>query len=158
MTITSFRRASPLVLSRWTLDAGGCLLLVEQSDSTFRSVPIDGARGWVELREEGLVGSRISLRLPPGEPGEDGGLFEAGCSFQGSAVRRGAEDEMVVEGQLRVGDRVDPLTLAVIPTRYHRRGDTELLDLDVSGSLPSGRCGATRVAGRIRILRAHRAA
>lgn len=158
MTISSFRRASSLVFSRWTLDAGGCLLLVEHPDSTFRSLPTDEARGWVELRDEGLVGSRFSFRIAPGDPEGDGGLTTGGCSFQGSAVERGAEDEMVVEGRLRVGDRVDPLTLAVVPTRFHRSGDTEVLDLDVSGSLPSGRCGATRVAGRIRILRADRAA
>lgn len=116
------------------------------------------ARGWVELEEGELVGTRLSFRMPPGDPDKDAGSIPGGWDFQGSAVRRGPEDEMVVEGRLRVGDRVESLTLAVIPIRYHRRGGTEYFDLDVSGTLPPGNCGASRVEGRIRVFRASPAA
>ena len=154
MTISSTHQASSSSVSQWTLDADGCRVFLKLPNSRFEGVAVAEAWGWVELRETELVGSRISLRFPRGGTARDEQTGHAGCVFQGSAVRRGTEGEMVVEGRLSVGDRVDPLTLSVIPTRYHRSGDTEYLDLDVSGPMPSNRCGATRVEGRLRILRA----
>lgn len=132
--------------------------MLELPNSRFRGLRVEGARGWVELREGGLVGSRLVLSLPPGRPDQDEVPVPDRWIFQGSSVRRGSDDEMVVAGLLRLGDRVDPLTLVVLPTRYHRRGGTEYLDLDVSASLPSGRCHASRVEGRLRIVRATSAA
>lgn len=110
------------------------------------------------MRERELLGSRISLRISSTTPGEEKGRYPEECVFQGSAVRLGAEGEMVVEGRLRVGDCLDSLTLAVIPTRYHRFGDTEYLDLDIGGPLPPSSSVASRVAGRLRLLRARPAA
>ena len=152
MTIYLSRRTSSSRVSKWNLDEPGSRLFVEFPERRVRGLSLKGAQGAVDLREEGLVGSRFWFRLPSRSP-EAGAVAPEGCVFQGSAVRRGAEGEMVFEGQLRVGDRLDPITLAVIPTRYHRRGDTEYLDLDVSGPLPSGRWAASRVEGRLRICR-----
>lgn len=152
MTLYLSRRTSPSRVSEWNLDPSNSRLFVERPVRRIRGLVLTGSQGWVELREQGLVGSRFWLRIPSESPEAGAGAPE-GCVFQGSAVRRGAEGEMVVEGQLRVGDHLDPLTLAVIPTRYHRRGDTEYLDLDVSGPLPSGRWPASRVEGRLRICR-----
>lgn len=155
---TSFSFTAPFgAPDRWTLDPAGCHLLLVLSSARSRSIPVSGIDGWMELREGDFVGSRLSIRLPPDLSG-DAGPPSSGCTFKGSAVRLGADDEMEVHGRLSVGDQMDPCTLIVVPTLYHRRGDTEYLDLDVSGHLPRGRCGDSRLEGRLRVLRATRAA
>jgi hypothetical protein len=155
---TSFSLTAPFrAPDRWTLDPAGCHLLLVLSPARSRSIPVSGIDGWLELREGDFVGSRLSIRLPP-DLSEDAGLLFPGGTFRGSAVRLGADDEMEIDGRLSVGDRMDPFTLIVVPTLYHRRGDTEYLDLDVSGHLPRGRCGDSRLEGRLRVLRATRAA
>lgn len=158
MNTSSSCRSSASAISRWTLDTDGCRLFLVLPASRFLGLTLTGAQGALELREEELVGSRLSIQLPPGPQGPSGEIVGSGYDYRGSASRRGPASEIVLEGRLRVGDRVDPLTLVVTPTRYHRAGGTEYLDLEVAGSLPSNRCRASRVEGRLRLMRASPAA
>lgn len=151
-------RAPLTPLRRWSLDPSGCRLLLALPDARFRGLRIDQAQGWVDLREDNLVGSELSVRLSIRDPLGDDPKTTREYVFEGTAVRRGAEDEAVFGGRLRVGARVAAWSLAVIPTRCHHHGGTEYLDLDVRASLPSELCGPSRVEGRLRILRASPAA
>ncbi len=81
--------------------------------------------------ETSAVAGVCSDFLPGGQ--EEARSLSRDASSRGSAVRCGAEGEMVAEG--------------CSPTRYHRSGDTENLDLEVNGPLPTGSGGATRVEG-----------
>ncbi len=153
MTITPSPQHAPSLVSRWTLDVTGCRLFLEFPGSRIRGLTLEESEGWVELREGPLVGSEVSIRLPPGAARRGDVCVPQGCIFRGSVAQQGTEGEMIVEGRLRQGDVVSSLTLAMVPTRYHRHGGTEFLDLDVSGALPPTECGANRVEGRLRVLR-----
>ncbi|MEQ9569736.1 MAG: hypothetical protein RLN75_06060 [Longimicrobiales bacterium] len=143
---------------RWSLDPSGCRLLLALPDARFRGLRIDDARGWVRLNEDDLVGSELSARLSIRDPlGVDPHTTRE-YVFEGTATRRGADDEAVFEGRLRIGARVAAWSLAVIPTRCRHHGGTEYLDLDVRAPLPPELCGSSRVEGRLRILRASPAA
>lgn len=158
MTFQPSSHAPFTPVRRWRLDPSGCRLLLALPDARFRGLRIDDARGWVLLNEHDLLGSELSFGLSVRDPLGDDPQRTREYVFQATAVRRGAEDEAVFEGRLRVGARVAAWSLAVIPTRCHHHGGTEYLELDVRAPLPPEFCGPSRVEGRLRILRASPAA
>ncbi len=156
--LSSNRRLVRPEAVHWTLDPAGCDLRLEFPETGLRSLALGGARGWVELRTDALEGSRFSVRLQPQATRHEDEVLPFGFAFQGSAMQLGPDGETLVAGRLRLGDRVQSLTVAVTPTGHHQHGDTEVLELEAHSLLPPSDCGASRVEGRLRFWRTSSAA
>ena len=136
--------------THWTLHSAGRKL---PPDTPSQLDQLPDVHGWLELREDELVGSSFRLAgLLPGLSEGDEGLTPCHLRFQGE-VRRLEQGVLVADGQLGIGARLEPATARLRLGWFRRRDGAEWLDICfsvTSGNTPPDRLQVDLTAVRTR--------